>query len=71
MESVQNTTKARAVLPGAARQLATLALTFSEDGNQAEAAGLFAHSLTILEVGEYTRMHMCMFHSLWLRPSTT
>ena len=33
----------------AARELATLALTFSEDGNQPEAAGLFAHSLTILE----------------------
>merc|ERR1719181_2299286 len=45
----ENSTKARAVLPGAARELATLALTFSEDGNQAEAAGLFAHSLTILE----------------------
>ena len=45
----ENSTKARAVLPGAARELATLALTFSEDGNQGEAAGLFAHSLTILE----------------------
>ena len=45
----ENSTKARAVLPGAARELATLALTFSEDGNQPEAAGLFAHSLTILE----------------------
>lgn len=45
----ENSTKARAVLPGAARELATLALTFSEDGNQGDAAGLFAHSLTILE----------------------
>ena len=45
----ENSTKARAVLPGAARELATLALTFSEDGQQGEAAGLFAHSLTILE----------------------
>jgi hypothetical protein len=45
----ENSTKARAVLPGAARELATLALTFSEDGAQAEAASLFAHSLTILE----------------------
>lgn len=46
----ESSTKARAVLPGAARELATLALTFSEDGQQAEAAALFAHSLTILEV---------------------
>ena len=45
----ENSTKARAVLPGAARELATLALTFSEDGQQTEAAALFAHSLTILE----------------------
>ena len=45
----ENSTKARAVLPGAARELATLALTFPEDGNPGEAAGLFAHSLTILE----------------------
>jgi hypothetical protein len=45
----ENSTKARAVLPGAARELATLALTFSEDGQQAEAAALFAHSLSILE----------------------
>ena len=45
----ESSTKARAVLPGAARELATLALAFSEDGNQGEAAGLFAHSLTILE----------------------
>ena len=34
----ENSTKARAVLPGAARELATLALTFSEDGQQGEAA---------------------------------
>jgi chromosome segregation ATPase len=45
----ENSTKARAVLPGAARELATLALTFSEEGEQGEAASLFAHSLTILE----------------------
>ena len=45
----ENSTKARAVLPGAARELATLALTFSEDGQQGEAAALFAHSLTVLE----------------------
>jgi len=45
----ETSTKARAVLPAAARDLATLALTFSEDGSQAEAAPLFAHSLTILE----------------------
>merc|ERR1719238_1438561 len=41
----ENSTKARAVLPAAARELATLALAFSEENNQAEAAGLFAHSL--------------------------
>ncbi len=37
------------MLPGAARELATLALTSSEDGSAADAATLFAHSLSILE----------------------
>lgn len=45
----ENSTRARAVLPGAAREMATLALSFSEDGAPEEAAALFAHSLTILE----------------------
>ena len=45
----ENCTRARAVLPAAARELATLALAFSEDGQPDEAAALFAHALTILE----------------------
>jgi len=45
----ENSTRARAVLPGAAREMATLALSFSEDSQPEEAASLFAHSLTILE----------------------
>lgn len=45
----ENSTRARAVLPAAARELATLALSFSENGQSEEAAALFAHSLAILE----------------------
>ena len=45
----ENSTRARAVLPAAARELATLALSFSEGGQSEEAAALFAHSLAILE----------------------
>jgi len=45
----ENSTRARAVLPAAARELATLALGFSEGGASEEAAALFAHSLAILE----------------------
>ena len=43
----ENSTRARAVLPGAAREMATLALSFSEDGAPEEAAALFAPSLTV------------------------
>jgi len=45
----ENATRARAVLPAAARELAALALSFSEKGESEEAAALFAHSLAILE----------------------
>ncbi|KAL3913209.1 MAG: hypothetical protein SGPRY_008065 [Prymnesium sp.] len=42
-------TRARAVLPAAARELASLSLSYSEGGEADQAAALFAHSLAILE----------------------